>query len=428
MTYFRDLDITHFKGAQVIVDIDGTIVEDGGVLVRNPEKEVIRKLHQIGAVYLCSNGNIERTKRVAHDLGVLYIDTHHKKPNKKAGATLPHAHKRVVIGDKVLTDGLFALNLGATFVQVLRTSNSNEDVAVKVINAIDSVLSFFLRPLLPALSFARILRPEQWIKNVLVFAPVFFAGQAFVVSSLKTGVLTFVAFSLVASVVYTFNDIFDYEADRKHPTKRFRALPSGTLATWGITLLGTILGASVALLLLFVPSIAPYLLFYVLANVAYSGYIKHVAVLDIVMVASFYVLRVVVGGVAVGVVVSPWLLLATFFLALFLVSGKRRAEFSLLERRKVLEGYAPETLNYIFVGSALLSIMTYSSWVILTHPSMPAVASVLLAVAGIFRAMNRLFIDPARGDMPEAILFMDRWLFICAITWGLLMLATFYGV
>ncbi len=428
MKYFKDLAITPLTGAQVILDIDGTLLRDGDTRVGKDEEIQLRKLSQIADVYLFSNGARDRSAMLAKEYGVSYIDSIRKKPNKKVATSLPFSQKRVVIGDKVLTDGFFALFTGSSFIQVERLTQTNQALFTHFVDTLDNLLSPIIRPLMPLLHYIRMLRPEQWIKNLLVFAPLFFAGELFDVGLLGNASMAFIVFCLVSSAVYIINDVVDTETDAKHPIKRFRSLPSGSVSVFGALAFAGVLLLFAFAVLSSITALIPYLTFYFLANGIYSLFLKHVAVLDIVIVASFYVLRVLVGGVSTSVFVSLWLLLATFFLALFLVTGKRRAELLHAHKRKVLEGYAKETLDYFLISAALLSIVTYSTWVILTHPSIIAVVSVMVAVAAIFRAINVLFLHPSEGESPETIFLKDRWLFVCALAWGLLMVMTFYGV
>lgn len=427
MTYFKDLDIEPFKGSQVILDIDGTLLADGAMDIGREEEGVLRRIKEISTVYLFSNGAKERSANFAMKYDVSYIDSDYKKPSTQVAKGIPDSPRRFVVGDKVLTDGLLALSIGATFIQVARIVSTHASRSVQLIDGVDTLLSPLIRPLLPFLHYPRMLRPYHWIKNLLVFAPLFFAGQFLSIALFKNGIIAFIAFCLVSSVVYVMNDLMDRAADAKHPTKRFRPLPTGSVSVLGTLLFEGILLLLVLLVLSFLPTLIPYLVFYLVANITYSLFLKHIAALDIVVVASFYVLRVVVGGVAVSVLVSPWILLATFFLALFLITGKRRAESLHEHKRKVLEGYAKETLDSLLVGSALLAIITYSTWVIITHPTLITMVSVMVAVAAIFRAMNMLFLKPSYGEAPEAIFLKDKWIFICAFVWGFLMFATFYA-
>ncbi len=271
-----------------------------------------------------------------------------------------------------------------------------------------------------------LLRPHHWVKNVLVFAPVVFAGALFSPSAMVASAIAFLAFCAAASAVYIFNDLRDIEEDRAHPKKQQRPLANGSVTVKEAL---TLLGVAFACALLFslaTSSLLHIIFLYIGLNIVYTLFLKHVAIVDSVFVSSFYVLRVVAGGVVAQVTLSPWIILATFFLALFLVVGKRRGEHAHPKRRVALDGYAKETLDGLLLGSALLSVATYSLWVILTHPTTLAVCSVMVVTAVVFRMLNHLYLHPEDAETPEKAVFKDKWIFIATILWGFLMLGLLY--
>ncbi len=275
-------------------------------------------------------------------------------------------------------------------------------------------------------AYLQLLRPQQWIKNVLIFAPAFFAGTAMTLGGLMPAVYAFIAVSCVASAVYIVNDAVDCAQDAKHPTKRYRPLPAGI-----VTLPAALVLAGVVLMAGFgvagaVPTIIPFLVGYVVLNSAYSAWLKHVAVIDIALVAFFYVLRIVIGGVAAAVPLSPWIILATFFLALFLVTGKRRAENLHVDKRAVLEGYAPAFLDGLLLGAAVLSLASYGLWAVLVQQHTFAVYSVMPVTVVVLRVLNTLYRSPEQGEVPESMVFKDRWVLGFVAVWVLLMDFLFY--
>lgn len=271
-----------------------------------------------------------------------------------------------------------------------------------------------------------LLRPHQWVKNVLVFAPMVFAGALFSPSAIFASAFAFLAFCAAASAVYIFNDLRDIEEDRAHPKKHKRPLANGSVKIKEALVLLGVAFASALLLSLLTPSLLHIIFLYIGLNIVYTLFLKHVAIIDSVFVSSFYVLRVVAGGVVAHVTLSPWIILATFFLALFLVVGKRKGEHTLPKRRVALDGYAKETLDALLLGSALLSVATYSLWVILTHPTTLAVCSVMVVTAVVFRMLNRLYLHPEDAETPEKAVFKDKWILAATVVWGLLMLALLY--
>lgn len=275
-------------------------------------------------------------------------------------------------------------------------------------------------------AYIRLLRPQQWIKNVLIFAPTFFAGTALTPTSLVPVLYASIAVSLVASAVYILNDTIDCAQDAKHPAKRYRPLPAGTVTVPAALLLACVVVVVALSVAWVVPAVIPFLIAYVVLNIAYSVWLKQVPVIDIALVAFFYVLRILIGGAAAVVPLSPWIILATFFLALFLVTGKRRAEYLHADRRAVLEGYTPEFLNGLLLGAAVLSIASYGLWAVLVQQHAYAVYSVMPVAVVLLRVLNTLYRSPERGEVPESMVFKDWWVLVFVAVWLLLMDFLFY--
>ena len=216
----------------------------------------------------------------------------------------------------------------------------------------------------------RSLRPAQWSKNVFVLAPATFAGSLLDRGTLGASAIAFLAFCAAASAVYLFNDLRDREQDRRHPRKRLRPVASGALGTAPAAATGAALAAA-ALIAAWTLNRETALLvgLYLLANLLYSLWLKEIVIVDVMVLASGYVIRVVVGAAAVGVTVSAWLLLCTVFLSLFLGFSKRRHELVLLpddagEQRAVLDHYSPAFLDQmmnVVTASTLLSYALYTT-------------------------------------------------------------------
>jgi decaprenyl-phosphate phosphoribosyltransferase len=213
-----------------------------------------------------------------------------------------------------------------------------------------------------------LLRMKQWIKNLFVLTPLFFAKKFTDLNSLFLGIFAFLAFNLISSVVYIINDICDIEADRKHPRKRFRPIPAGiiSLPTAVIIAVFLFLGAASLSLLVnvqFIICISTYFLL----NVLYSFRGKHVVIFDVLCIATGFVLRVIGGAAAISVLPTNWIMMGTFFLALFLGFGKRRNEYLSLERekgshRKVLNHYDENLLNHLIFISCGIAIISYAMY------------------------------------------------------------------
>jgi decaprenyl-phosphate phosphoribosyltransferase len=218
-------------------------------------------------------------------------------------------------------------------------------------------------------NLAREARPRQWIKNLLVFAAPGAAGVLNEWPSLWRTIVAFVAFCAVSSGTYYWNDIFDVEADRQHPTKRHRPIASGAISIGIAKLVGSLL-LVVGIALGFATGrwqTVGVLALYVALTVSYSVWLKHVAVVDLVAVASGFVLRAIGGAVAADVPMSKWFVLVTTFGSLFIVTGKRYAELrehgeDAAQSRATLEAYSLGYLRIVLSVSLGAAILTYCDW------------------------------------------------------------------
>lgn len=279
------------------------------------------------------------------------------------------------------------------------------------------------------------MRPKQWLKNGFLFAALIFDRQLTNVEALIHTSIGFVLFCLLSGAVYIINDITDVEADRQHPTKRERPIAAGTLpvpvARWALVLiLAFAFPAAYFLSTIF----ALFALSYFVLNLAYSFWLKHIPILDIMILASFYVLRVGAGVALIKVTrFSPWLYVFTIFLALYLGIGKRRAELALLAEganthRKVLEGYTLPLLDqYINIVSSG-TILTYSLYTF-SAPNLPdnhiMMLTIPFVIYGIFRYLYLVQVEHS-GGAPEEVLLSDRPLQSTIVLWGLSILVIFY--
>ena len=284
------------------------------------------------------------------------------------------------------------------------------------------------------MAFLLLLRPHNWIKNFFVFIPLFFAHQLLQPEQLTLAVYAFLAFCAIASCVYVINDIADRESDRKHPKKQHRPIAAGHVGIAAASIIAAGLLAIAALIVYYaVPSIAPVILVYFLANLAYSGYLKRVAIVDILMVAGFYLLRVSAGALAVNVPVSGWLLLATIFVALFLVVAKRKAELvrggsprqAQGQTRAVLQQYTPEFLDVLLLMSIVMMLVVYSVYTVTVLASHRAAYSMFFVLLGVFRYFY-LSHNNTEAEQPEKLIFSDFWIFAGAVGWIVFMYSILY--
>src|SRR5574341_573792 len=285
------------------------------------------------------------------------------------------------------------------------------------------------------MALLKTMRPRQWPKNIFLFAALVFDKQLFLLDPFLRTVAGFVLFCLISSSVYIFNDLADIEADRQHPEKKKRPIPSGQLPlgvawTAGIVLVAGTLGAGYWLS----PAFAGVMALYFLINLAYSKWLKHVPILDVLIIAAGFVLRVGAGVTLIHVVrFSPWLYVVMTLLSLFLGFGKRRAELSLLahgagSHRKVLEGYTIPLLDqYIMIVSGT-TIVAYSLYTF-SAPNVPANHSMMLTIPfvvyTIFRYLYLIHIEEKGGE-PEEILLSDRPFQVAMGLWALTVLVVFY--
>jgi 4-hydroxybenzoate polyprenyltransferase len=287
--------------------------------------------------------------------------------------------------------------------------------------------------MLPALIKA--MRPRQWTKNGFIFFALIFDKQLFSPEPFLRTLQGFFLFCLISSAVYLLNDIADIEADRQHPEKKHRPLASGALPL-GLALGAALVLAVIALLLgyLLEPAFAGILAIYLTLNLLYSRWLKHVPILDVLIISSGFVLRVAAGVVLITVErFSPWLYMITILFSLYIGLGKRRAEMDLLEggasaHRKVLDGYTIPLLDqYITIVSGM-TIVAYSLYTF-SAPNLPTNHTMMLTIPfvvyGIFRYLQLIQTGHAAGA-PDEVALKDRPLQITVLLWGLAVIAVFY--
>ena len=274
----------------------------------------------------------------------------------------------------------------------------------------------------------KLLRPHQWLKNLILFFPPFLGGVLFTPGMLQQSVVPLLAFCLASSSTYLLNDALDRDRDRLHPVKQQRGIASGAVSipvalTLCLLLLGAALGLASMVSLLFVA----YLLLYLLVSAAYSYLLKSQPVFDVFCIASGFVFRLLAGGVAFGVEISDWLFLSVLLLALFLSAGKRLGEQQLLGdkadgHRQALGKYPPGTLEAMMLISGAAVLVTYTLYVITKHK---LVYTVPLCCFGLFRYL--LVVKGGGEGDPTLSLMKDPVLFGVGLVWVLLVGFGVYG-
>lgn len=289
-------------------------------------------------------------------------------------------------------------------------------------------------------AFIELIRPHQWIKNFFCFGGLFFGGRLPEGALLLKACLVFVIFCLVSSAVYIFNDIHDREADRHHPRKRERPLVRGALSVRSAGLLAMVLLlCGLGLIFLLGPGATPVfagVAAYVLLNLGYTLGLKHVPLLDVNLIAVGFLIRVAAGALAIGVVPTAWILLCTYFLALLLAFGKRRAELCVLAgqgqgadgrgSRVALDGYTLETLDYGLLACAGLVIATYTLYCFFSHDRLMIMLTIVPVVVGTVRYLA-IARKGSGAETPEHILLTDHLIQLDILVWAGLFAYVLYG-
>jgi 4-hydroxybenzoate polyprenyltransferase len=274
-------------------------------------------------------------------------------------------------------------------------------------------------PRRPALLAAiALLRPKQWAKNVLLAPAIIFSDRFTDATGWLHVGLGFAAFCLLSSTGYVFNDLLDVEADRAHPKKRFRPIASGEVSprgAWGLMAL-TLLGA-LALSWAVSPSFTLVAGLYFATTLSYSHFLKHHVILDVMFLSACYLWRAVAGAVAIDVRVSPWLLLCTAFLALFLGFNKRRGEIVLLDgqkgTRKALAAYSPAMLQEFQAITTSGTIISYALYTVQGSPTPWLLLTLPYVLFGIFRYIY--LVDKGEGAAPDETLLRDRPILVSGV-------------
>jgi len=279
----------------------------------------------------------------------------------------------------------------------------------------------------PALLVAS-LRPEQWTKNLIVFAGALFGGHLLDLPALTAATATFAIFCGLSGTVYLFNDLADRTADQRHPLKRSRPIASGQLSTTVALVAASVLGIlAIAAATSIRPALGLVGASYVGLLLGYSAFLKHVVIIDALTIAGGFVLRAVAGAVAVGVPISQWLLVCTTLLALFLAFSKRRHELTLLadgavEHRRILHEYTPYLLDQMIAVVTASTLIAYAVYATSAETAQRLGTAKLgltipFVLYGIFRYLY-LVHQKRGGGSPAAMLANDGPLLACVALWA----------
>jgi 4-hydroxybenzoate polyprenyltransferase len=288
--------------------------------------------------------------------------------------------------------------------------------------------------------YLQLIRPAQWVKNIVVFAGPAAGLKLFTAYGLSRTLLTFAAFCMAASAGYVVNDILDRNADRSHPTKRFRPIASGRITVGSAAALASILwAAAISTAALLLPrGVTLVLCLYIGLTLSYSSVLKERVILDVILIAMGFVLRAMAGALAVDVPASEWLIVCVFTLCLFMGFGKRRCEIAMIadadeifQHRRTLVRYTPDLLNHLITVSAGIAVITFLLYTLDTGIAHPSVFpkqhlfyTLPLVIYGIFRFA--MLTELGRHAGPTEIVLKDKAMLLTIVLWTLCALVVAY--
>lgn len=307
------------------------------------------------------------------------------------------------------------------------------------------------------LNILRLLRPRQWIKNFAIFAAIIFSGQLFNPIALENVIIGFFIFCGLSSAAYIVNDIFDIKKDRLHPFKKFRPLAHGDVSiSTALVIAASLIMVSLWLAFYLNTAFFGVVLAYVAVQILYSVFLKSITVIDILAIASGYIIRVYAGEFASGYHISVWLLLTTISLALFLAIGKRRSELTLVSQnkqaniaaiRKTLSHYSERLLDVYASMFATSIFISYALFTFLENPQgfkpgvsillpdfLPAffqrkwlMLTIIPVVYGLMRYLQDIY-EKHEGESPEKVLLSDKALLSTVLLWLIMVLLIIYVI
>ena len=273
----------------------------------------------------------------------------------------------------------------------------------------------------------KLMRPHQYIKNIFIFIPLFFAMKITDTHLLSQTLMAFIAFSLTASAIYILNDYHDIAEDRLHPAKRYRPLASGAVSkSKAIQMMGVLFVTGFVLTAVLSWKALAVLLLYVVMNILYSFKLKHIAIIDIVIISLGFVLRLFVGAVVANIELSAWIVVMTFLLALFMALAKRRDDVLIFNHtgkkmRKVIDGYNLQFLDTAMAIMAAVVIVAYTIYT--TSPqtvekfhSKYLYLTAFFVIMGVMRYLQITFVYQDSGS-PTKIVLKDRFMQFVLLGW-----------
>jgi 4-hydroxybenzoate polyprenyltransferase len=311
-----------------------------------------------------------------------------------------------------------------------------------------------MTPIKIARNYLRLLRPRQWTKNLAIFAAITFGGQLFNIELITQVFYGFLVFCGLSSTIYIINDIFDIKKDRLHPFKKFRPLAHQDISVISAGILAFILSLSSLIgSFLIDPAFFIIAFTYLMLQLSYTTVFKHLMILDILVLAAGYMLRVYAGEIVSGSHISAWLLLTTISLSLFLVIGKRKSEITLLRSytgsqvasvRKTLSHYSENLLDVYASIFATSTFIFYALFTFLENPKGPPLTgdsisiplaiflqkkwlmvTIIPVVYGLMRYLQDIY-EKHEGESPERVIFSDKQLLTALIIWTILVVVIIY--
>ena len=278
--------------------------------------------------------------------------------------------------------------------------------------------------------YLRLARPKQWTKNGFVLAGLVFSGEAFQLAPIFNALLAFVAFCALSSGVYAANDVLDVKEDRAHPLKRFRPVASGEVSERSALFFAGALAVGGLGLGFFVHlGVGVAGVGYLLLQVVYTTFLKHMAILDVMSISTGFVIRALAGVAAVGTPMSPWLIVCTGLLTLFLGFSKRRHELATLGggaagHRKNLRDYSVPMLDQMMNIMISATIIAYTLYTFTVYANAYMMSSIPFVIYGVFRYM--LLVHRDGGDNPDTLLLQDRPLQVTLALWLAVVMTVIY--
>jgi decaprenyl-phosphate phosphoribosyltransferase len=273
-----------------------------------------------------------------------------------------------------------------------------------------------------------LIRVHQWVKNGVIFMPVFFGGKIFETQLLTNAFLAFIGFSFIASGIYVFNDMQDVAEDRQHPEKKNRPLASGALSLpTAKIILAFLVVLGVVIFGTFFDNYWVWIcvILYILQNIFYTTLLKKIALIDVTIISLGFIIRIFLGSVATGVYLSHWIIIMTFLLALFLAFAKRRDDVLLTNTlgvnvRKNIEGYNLEFLNAAIIITAAIVMVAYIMYTtsneVIVRTGQNIYLTSFFVIIGIFRYLQVIYVQQQSGN-PTKVFLKDGFLQIIMVGW-----------